>query len=126
MSLPMKYETFRYKGMNFPYNPQSLTVKRERRLVRLLSPFSGTVVQDLGPAPVVISGKGELCGDQAAEQLAAIAALFQSEGTGLLQLPGLPALRAWFSAFQSEETAGLPLVRYTFTFVADSGEGESL
>ena len=110
-------ERFRYKGAAFPYNPRSLTVKRERKLARFSGPLSGSVIQDLGAAPAVVSGEGELFGESAKSQLAALAALFGQGGAGLLQLPGRAPMAAWFSAFQSEEAAGVPVVRYRFTFV---------
>lgn len=111
---------FYFKGVRFPYNPKSITVKRERRLAHFFSPLAGNVIQDLGCEPTVISGVGELGGSQAAEQLAAITALFEAGGTGVLQLPGHSAMSARFALLQSEETAGLPLIRYRFSFVEES------
>lgn len=118
----MKHQYFCFKGVRFPYNPKSVTIKRERRLVRFLSPLAGNIIQDLGSVPMVVSGVGELDGAQAVEQLNTITGLFEEGGTGLLQLPGYPPIRAWFSSFQSEEAAGMPLVRYRFSFVEEPAQ----
>ena len=116
----METGIFRYKGVSFPYCPKSVGIRRERKLARFFSPMSGSVVQDLGNAPTVISGTGEFAGSRAQDQIAAIAALFEAGGTGLLQLPGRKAANAWFAAFETEETAGFPLVRYRFSFLEEA------
>lgn len=119
----MKGERFRYKGVEFPLNPKSLTVRRERRLARFSSPLAGNVIQDLGLAPVSVSGRGELCGPKAREDYRRLSGLFQSGGAGLLQLPGYSPIYAYFSVFSAEEEAGLSLIRYTFTFLEAAQEG---
>ena len=116
----MERQYFYFKGIRFPYNPKSIVVKRERRLARFFSPLSGNILQDLGQMPTVISGVGELGGSLASEQLAAITELFESEGKGLLQLPGHPVIMARFASLQSEEDAGLPLIRYRFSFIEET------
>ena len=122
----MNGERFRYKGVEFPLNPKSLTVRRERRLIRFSSPLAGNVIQDLGLAPAAISGEGELYGSHAAEDCRRLTGLLSGGGPGLLQLPGYPPLYAYFSSFSSTQAAGLPLIRYQFTFLEAGQEGAVL
>lgn len=117
----MEENTFRYRGVDFPYLPKSVQLQRERKLARLFSPVSGPVVQDMGFLPAVITGEGELFGPEAGGQLRSIRELFEAPGKGLLQIPGQPVLWAYFSGLSVSQRAGPQVIRYRFTFLEDGG-----
>lgn len=119
-----RVEKFRFRGADFRYNPRSIQIRRERRLVRLQSPAAGSVVQELGFLPAVVSGEGELCGEAADSDYQNLRGLFEAGGSGLLQIPGQPPMRAFFAALGMLRRAGPDVLRYSFSFVEDvSGEG---
>lgn len=117
----MENTTFRYRGMDFPYSPRSVQIQRERKLVRLLSPVSGAVVQDMGFLPAVVTGEGELFGPLAEQEFQKMKQLFDSDGCGLLQIPGQPAMSAFFAELSLARNAGPDVLRYRFTFVESGG-----
>lgn len=120
----MTTERFRYRGAELRYNPKSIQLKRERKLVRLISPLSGAIVQDMGFLPAVVSGEGEFCGSTADGDYQNLRGLFEAGGSGLLQLPGQPPFQAYFASLGMARRAGPDVLRYQFTFTEDvSGEG---
>ena len=79
----MQNEKFRFRGLEFRYNPRSVTVKRERKLIRFLSPGGGSLVQDLGGMPALVSGEGEFFGENADSDYRRLRALFDEGEPGL-------------------------------------------
>ena len=117
----------RFRGVDFRYNPKSLSMKRERKLVRFASPIAGSFVQNVGEQPLVVSGTGELCGNTAAQDYRAISALFELDGSGLLQIPGQSPVQVWFASLGLLRQAEADLWTYEFTFVEDcNGSGRAV
>ena len=115
--------SLRFRGVDFRVNPKSLSMKRERKLVRFASPIAGSLVQDVGEQPLVVSGVGELCGSTAAQDYRALSDLFERGGSGLLQIPGQSPVQAWFASLGLLRRAGTDLWTYEFAFVQDCAGG---
>ena len=116
-------DKFRYKTVEFLYNPKSFQCRRERRLVRLFQPGKGSRIQDLGGLPAVISGEGELFGKTAPQDYQTLLKVFREGGCGVLKLPGLPAMQAYFASLGLLRKAGPDVFRYDFEFWEETEEG---
>lgn len=109
----------RFKGYELAYNPNSFDVKKERNIVQINSPLSGSIVQDLGFNPAVITGEGNLFGADAKKQYDEIYSLLLKNKSGLLHIPGIKPFFAYFVSINTTHNAGPNLINYKFKFVED-------
>lgn len=109
---------FSYKGESFPYYPKEVKLSAAKRLSAIPLAFGGTAVQQLGQAPLEITGSGELTGDLGAE-FARLHRLFLQQDSGVLQLPGFSPIRCYFTALEGVGQSGPAVLEYRFTFLED-------
>lgn len=118
----------RFKGYEFSYNPKTITIKQEKRILSHLLPQSKSVFQQpMGNMPIEISGEGELFGENSDKSFFEIYSLFQSEESGILSLPHFKPTICFLTEIKNVKTAGPNLLTYSFKFVEDvSKRGEAL
>ena len=108
---PMKYKTF-----TWPHNPRTYTIEFRRAMAAHKVPFGRYRLQDLGPAHRIMKGEGEFVGEGAYDDFKALAAVFYSEGPGLLIHPVWQSSNAYFVDLSLTQEPRPDYVRYTFTF----------
>ncbi len=64
----------------------------------------------------IITGKGELVGENAIEVYEELSSLFKEKKTGILTIPGIAPMYAQFSELSSEATTEPDVIFYSFTF----------
>lgn len=112
----------KYKSFVWPINPEKLEVETKRSMKSFKFPFGGFAVQDLGVKSRVIKGTGEFTGPDAYDSFRRLAELFSEGGTGWLEHPVWPPVKAYFSGLKLTEEPEEEYVRYSFEFTecADS------
>ena len=115
-----------FRGSAFRYNPQKLTLYAEKRLWQDVLPDGRVWTTEVGRKPLIVEGEGVLFGPDRGEALGNLLQLFSQKASGMLQLPGMQPVTAFFSDLEVEATAGLPLWRYRFQFTEDCSTGSAL
>ncbi len=108
---------FRYKDYEFRYNPREFTITRERNLLKFIVPEQDSVIQDMGYEPAVISGIGELLGDNVMDEYVKIQNIFNNKDSGLLYIPDLSPINCYFNKLKIIGKAGPKVLTYNFEFV---------
>ena len=111
--------TMRYKDYVFPQNPARLEIAVENQLAGAHCPGYGPVYQALGPARRIITGEGDFFGPGAEEDYRALERLFFEEGPGMLFLPTMVPVRAYFTRLSYLGQGDGAIIRYGFQFVED-------
>lgn len=122
---------FRYKDYQFQINPQTLQLKRTRILKAFQPPLQTsnliptTQIQDLGLAPMSVSGEGLLLGDDRMRQYTELYDCLLQGGSGLLHLPGLTPFYCFFEELTMIGRAGPKVLHYRFLFREDASQNFS-
>lgn len=120
----MDLALMRYKGFTLWYNPYSIEVESQQNTASYTLPLSGECVADMGRKCRVITGKGELAGDDCLEQYAELYALQAKGGAGVLSLPTMKPVNAIFTKLSALADATPDKISYSFEFVELSSEDE--
>ena len=120
-------KTMSYKTFIFPCNPTRIEVTVQNLISTANCPEYGPVHQHLGPRSRTISGTGYFYGETARSDYCALETLFWQQSAGLLTIPGLGTVVAFFAELGLLEEGDGSLLRYTFRFdeliSATDGEG---
>lgn len=115
----MVLSSMRFRDFTWPYNPETYTVERRRRVVVHPVPFGQYVLQDMGTTYRVFQGEGTFVGEQAYEQFQQLEAVFSQSGAGLLFHPVWSTVRVYPVSLQLTEEPLPDYVRYRFEFWED-------
>lgn len=110
---------FRFKGYEFRFNPSRFQINGSRNLKVFESPLCGAVTQDLGFAPLQVSGEGELLGDDLMGEYQKLYRLFQEKSSGMLFLPDMKPFYCFFEKLSVTGRAGPRVLTYQFSFTED-------
>lgn len=109
----------RYKGYSWVHNPKTLKVTKEQILRENQIPFGKSDIQDLGGKSRVISGTGQLCGEDCLIQYQQLLELQSLEGSGILSLPDTKPFYAFFKSIELDCDPTPEVVTYNFVFIED-------
>lgn len=112
----MELAPMRYKDYVWPHNPRAYFIEYQRSMGVHKVPFGRYHLQDLGPTRRVMKGEGEFVGDGAYQEFQKLAAVFYSDGPGVLVHPVWQATQAYFVALTLQQEPRENYVRYTFAF----------
>lgn len=115
----MKNTSMRYKGYTFHHNPATLNVTHNRNLKEKQIPFYLSVLQDYGRCAMVVTGQGELYGEDCFEQYQRLFALYSQKNSGALSVPGINPFMANFTYLAMISEPEDNLIKYKFTFTED-------
>ncbi len=113
----MELALMRYKGFTFRCNPESLEILRDSSMVTYIKPSYGEERSELSPKCRVIKGKGELRGKDCIEEYEKLCKLQAKGGAGVLSLPVIKPLKAYFKKLDMEADATPDRILYSFEFV---------
>lgn len=113
----MKLCPMRFCGYTWHHNPKSLQIASGKKVVRLQIPYENDVLQNFGEKPVVISGTGELYGDDCLEQYKALEKEYEKGKSGVLCLPILSPFYACFESLKMISQPSASVLTYSFSFV---------
>lgn len=113
----MELALMRYKGFTLWCNPLSIEVTSENNTADYFLPFSGEIREFSGRKCRVIKGQGELSGRDCLEQYAKLYSLQAKGGEGILSLPTMKPLVAFFTKLTALADSSPDKISYTFQFV---------
>lgn len=116
----------RYKNYTWPHNPQSYTIRYERRVAVHKLPYGRSSMEDLGLKIRVMEGEGEFCGEGAYREFSRLASVFYDDGPGVLVHPVWVTTRAYFVSLELVQEPMPDYVRYRFSFWEDDGQGKTV
>lgn len=111
----------RYKSYLWPHNPRVYSIDYQKKMAVHQVPMGYYHLQELGRSPRVLEGEGEFVGPNAYSQFGLLANVFYQPGPGLLIHPLWQVSNAYFTALRLEQEPRPDYVRYSFSFLEDSG-----
>lgn len=112
----MNTALLRFQDYTWKHNPKTIQVVYRREVKEWKLPGEGNLLQDLGPAKRVVTGEGELFGEDCLSQFQNLAALCAQGGTGFLILPDSTGFEASLVSLTMIGEAGPDVIRYRFEF----------
>ncbi|MCL2014157.1 MAG: hypothetical protein FWG69_04130 [Oscillospiraceae bacterium] len=106
-----------YGNFTFPVNPKSFTVSANRNINVSNSPFVGTILQDNGMNPRIVTGGGIFHGSTAQSNFNSLWQLFSQGGCRTLLIPSGHEFTAVFTSLKMVGEAGPDLIKYAFEFI---------
>ena len=119
----MNTALMRFQDYTWKHNPKTIQVACRREIKEWKLPGQGNLLQDLGPGKRIVTGEGELFGEDCLLQFRTLAALCEQGGTGLLILPDSTGFEASLVSLTMAGQAGPDIVGYRFEFWEQVGEG---
>lgn len=113
----------RYKGKELAYNKKNFNFSKERNIVKLFSPFCGSIIQEFGFKPATITGRGEFYGNTARAQYDELYSLFLQGSSGILHIMGQKPFLAYFASVEELHRDNSQVVSYSFKFIEDCTTG---
>ena len=118
---PLQLTPMRYKTYLWPHNPRVYSIDYQKSMAVHKVPMGAYHLQDLGRRPRVLEGEGEFIGPNAYSQFGLLANVFYEPGPGLLIHPLWQVSNAYFVSLRLEQEPFPNYVRYSFSFLEDSG-----
>lgn len=112
----MKLVPMRFKGVEWHHNPREISFECEKQVNELKSLGESSYIQNLGRKNMIISGSGELFGEDCLEQFDRLLCLFKEGGSGTLAIDGMKSICA---VFENVKIIGQPkpdVLSYSFVF----------
>ncbi len=109
--------TMSFDGFRWLHNPLQIQMTYKRQIQSDFLPFSGERLTPMGMNCRVISGKGELVGENAIKVSEKLESLFLSREKGLLTVPGYKPFYAYFAEFSVSGDTTPDLITYSFEFI---------
>ena len=122
----MNLAPMRYKDYVWPHNPETYTIRFQRRVAVAKVPFGRYGMQDLGLSCRVMEGEGVFAGKGAYDEFKKLASVFYGGGPGLLIHPVWQAAQAYFVSLELVQQPLEDYVRYRFAFWETSPLSTSL
>ncbi|MBC8610051.1 Uncharacterised protein [uncultured Ruminococcus sp.] len=122
---------FQFKDYTFAVNPGQFQISRGKILKAFQPPMiTGTVypravIQPIGVEPILVTGRGELIGENVMEEYTRLYQVFIQEESGLLYLPNLAPFYAYFQKLEMTGKAGPNILSYEFSFLEDCGKNQT-
>ena len=112
----MKLVPMRFNGVEWHHNPKEIVFECDKTVKELCSAGSTAYIQDFGRKNMIVSGTGELYGEDCLEQFDRLLTLFKKGGRGVLVIPKITPI---FAVFESLKIKGEPkpdMLEYSFVF----------
>lgn len=113
----MNLPTLRFNGNILPHNPHTLKVFYARDIKKISIPNYGEVYSDYGKNARIVTGVGELCGDNALKDFSKLTKLHNSGTTGILTLPEADPFYAVLSELSLIREPKDGVIGYKFKFI---------
>lgn len=117
----MKTATMRYRGKEWPHNPQSLKITSQKAVEERRLGSAGALVRELGKHARIVTGTGVIMGADCVERYISLCELKNLPGSAVLTLPGIPPFYAFFKSLELICVDSPDTVKYSFEFVEDLG-----
>ncbi len=115
----MSITQMKYKDYTWKHNPKTIKITRKSNLKDLNVPYAGSIIQNLGLEKRIISGSGELFGQDCYEQFNILNDVYREQESGYLHINGISPFKAFFRYLNLESNPQPNLISYSFEFWED-------
>ena len=112
----MKLVPMRFRGVQWHHNPKEIVFSCDKSVKELNSPNGTSYIQNMGRKNMVISGTGELYGNDCLEQFDRLLSLFRQGGQGVLAIPKITPVYAVFESLKIKGEPKPDVLEYSFVF----------
>lgn len=112
----MKLQPMRFDGYTWHHNPKNLSITSKKHIVTLHPPFSEPDAKEFGDGLKIISGEGELFGEDCLLQFGELKTLFEKGGRGVLSIPKTLTVYAYFEKLEFIGEPRENVLSYAFSF----------
>ena len=112
----MKLVPMRFKGVQWHHNPKEIVFECDKSVKELSSPNGTSYIQNMGRKNMIISGTGELYGNDCLEQFDRLLSLFRQGGQGVLAIPKITPVYAVFESLKIKGEPKPDVLEYSFVF----------
>ncbi|MGN0501894.1 MAG: LysM peptidoglycan-binding domain-containing protein [Ruminococcus sp.] len=112
----MKLVPMRFKGVQWHHNPKEIVFECDKSVKELNSPNGTSYIQNMGRKNMIISGTGELYGNDCLEQFDRLLSLFRQGGQGVLAIPKITPVYAVFESLKIKGEPKPDVLEYSFVF----------
>lgn len=113
----MNLPTLRFNGNILPHNPHTLKVSYSRDIKKISIPNYGEIYGDYGKNARIVTGDGELCGDNALKSFLKLTELHDNGAVGILTLPEMDPFYAVLSELSLTREPKDGVIGYKFKFI---------
>ncbi len=113
----MKFAPMRFCGLSLHHNPHTLKIESRGNLRELVSPCCTPDSESLGRRLRVITGEGELYGEDCREQYRGLEELLMEQKRGKLLLPHRQPMYAYLRELSLTAEPMENILRYRFVFL---------
>lgn len=106
----------KFCGYRWLHNPREIVFETDKRLRESLAHDGGSVLQQTGRRAMVITGEGELFGEDCIAQFQRLLKLFRRGGCGVLAIEGIKPVYAVFESLRLVGTPRRDVLTYRFVF----------
>ncbi len=120
----MVLATMSFRGYRWQYNPVKLEITNSAQKHQYIVPSHKTRIESLSRKPVVYKGEGEFFGEDCIAKYRELEKIFLEGRKGVLSIPDMPSVYAWFTGLSLVGDTTENLLRYKFEFMeADTSHG---
>jgi len=113
----MNLPTLRFNGDILPHNPHTLKVYFSRDVKQVSIPYEGEIFGDYGRKARIVSGDGEICGNNAFDFFLKLVNLHDSGAVGVLSIPDIPPFYAILKELTLTREPKNGVIGYSFKFI---------
>ena len=113
----MNLPALRFNGEILPHNPHTLKITYARDIKKVSIPNYGEIYGDYGRNARVVTGDGELSGENASEMFSKLVQIHDSGTEGVLSLPELAPFRTVLSELSLTREPKDSVIGYRFKFI---------
>ncbi len=114
-----------YKNFSFDVNPSAVKIEFSKNISCENIIFSNSKTDEISFNPVIISGEGCFCGENAKDYAHELMRIFKSNGSDYLFVPDIDPIKAFFDKLCISYNADKNSVGYTFSFIEDCSDKKS-
>ena len=112
----MVLSTMSFGDYRWKVNPIKIEVINSAQKNQYSVPSKKTCIEALQRKPAIYKGEGEFCGEDCLLQYRALEALFLAGKKGILSVPDMPSVYAWFTGLRILGDSRENLLTYSFEF----------
>ena len=116
----------RFKEYEFEHNPATLLISSQKNIAKQNVLDSKSIVQETGDNSRIITGEGNIHGENCIYKFVKLFKLKEQSGSGILSLPGIKPFYAFFESLEFAADPTPELVSYKFVFREDCSKQRSL
>lgn len=116
----------RFKSYELEHNPETLLITSRKNIAGQNVLNSKSVLRETGDNSRIITGEGDIHGNNCIYKFVRLFKLKEESGSGILSLPGIKPFYAFFESLEFSADPTPELISYKFVFREDCSKQKSL